>query len=675
MLNWNFRRQSIMGGLLEAMMEHHNAAIGRAVVPVLASEKAILQTNLQASQYRADVADYVNDLSTFLVYPIFDRFNDMNGTPQKLVGMLATNIYWKFFLSRLLPQRIRGIILVVENSYNQSFTYRIDGPEATLLGMGDFHDPQYHHLEVSHDINSYLRERSTPRNRAYTTVPMDETTGQYRIRVYPSQDMETDYLTHGPVVYTVVVLLVFVSTSAVFLLFTRVVEKRQAVMMDTAIATAQKAAQDERKLNEFIAHEVRNPLAAAMSAAMFVASMLQQPESCMMVADSNARDMIREDLQVVNVSLHFINDFLRSMLDIQRLQNNGIQLQLSTTDLLHDVLEPVSAMLYRRDVSFKVMVECPNNLFVKTDCLRLKQVILNLARNSSKFVDDGFIRMRGEVVKGQVQLFVEDTGPGIPPEKHASLFTKFQASLDQLSQGTGVGLCLSKQLMTALGGDLWLDKSYDSGMPNRPGARFVVDLNVPPVELEQDLDFPHEDTASCTQNSTSIGSTLDTMGDASLVILESGGHHRSSGASGRSSGTRSGHDPPPPTLPEHLSILFVDDDAILRKLFMRAVRKVGGPGWQIREAASGKMALQLCAMETFDLIFINQYMASIDKQLLGMETARALRSDGVTSKICGLSANDLSESFLNAGADHFILKPMPCVADELRQTLYDILNL
>ena len=67
-------------------------------------------------------------------------------------------------------------------------------------------------------------------------------------------------------------------------------------------------------------------------------------------------------------------------------------------------------------------------------------------------------------------------------------------------------------------------------------------------------------------------------------------------------------------------------------------------------------------------------MASTEKQLLGTETIRELRAKGVKSKICGLSANDTEKAFLGAGADGFILKPVPCKEDELRFALSRVLE-
>jgi len=244
--------------------------------------------------------------------------------------------------------------------------------------------------------------------------------------------------------------------------------------------------------------------------------------------------------------------------------------------------------------------------------------------------------------------------------------------------------------MTVMGGDLWLDDTYDSGIPYRPGARFVVQLNVAPTQPQAaitSVDMIPQESMGKAKNSTLVD-----RGDESYYPHEAASYHDVATLSSdtplppqsipndcksRPTVVRQSSEQKQPScqLPEVLSILFVDDDAILRKLFVRAVRKVGGPMWNIQEASSGEMALQLCGMETFDLIFMDQYMASSDKQLLGTEVVRALRLNGVQCKICGLSANELGKSFIQAGADYFILKPMPCIPNELKRKLYEIMNL
>jgi len=246
-------------------------------------------------------------------------------------------------------------------------------------------------------------------------------------------------------------------------------------------ATAQ--AVREREFNEYMAHEVRNPLATAIAALSFVSSKSSDPA---VVPDPEHRALIKNDVNVIDGSLSFVNELLRNLLDLHRTQaGHEIKLNLVPTDVMHDIFEPVATILYMRGAAVKIETICnPNNLIIMADRMRLKQICLNLAANSSKFVHEGFIRLRAEVIPdessppvqssfstqqtdnghgaaggelgkgdieevlqhsegsnkqhatGNVVLYVEDSGPGIPAQKRRELFSKFQESLDVLHQGS-----------------------------------------------------------------------------------------------------------------------------------------------------------------------------------------------------------------------------------------------
>jgi signal transduction histidine kinase len=170
-----------------------------------------------------------------------------------------------------------------------------------------------------------------------------------------------------------------------------------------------------------------------MSACSFVKTAVNENDP---LKTEEARKETREDIDIIDNALRFVNDLLRNMLDMHRAANKQLKVNMTPTDILHDVLESVHAMLPQRDTQFEVQVECPVGLVVMTDRLRLKQVFLNLARNSVKFIDEGFVRLRAEVIEDEVHLIIEDSGPGIPMAKREMLFSKFQESLDSLSQGT-----------------------------------------------------------------------------------------------------------------------------------------------------------------------------------------------------------------------------------------------
>ena len=319
-----------------------------------------------------------------------------------------------------------------------------------------------------------------------------------------------------------------------------------------------------------------------------------------------------------------------------------MRLEEGPTDIFKDIFEPVKSILCVKQNKAKILVECPENLIVKVDRLRVKQIILNLAINSTKFVVEGFIRLRAQVLdEGYVRLLVEDSGPGIRPEQKDKIFTKFQESFDLLSQGTGIGLHICKTLSELMLADLYLDESYDSGCgPTKKGARFVVELN------------RRADQSYCPAEGLQISERTESTRNEEIDVE----------ASQRS-------------LPEKMSVLFVDDDFVLRKMFRRTLKKAA-PGWKVEEASNGETALSLLKSNptAFDIIFMDMYMASVEKQLLGTETVRALRKQGVSCIVCGLSANDMKEEFLECGADAFLLKPFPCKQDELQRELSRVLQ-
>jgi signal transduction histidine kinase/CheY-like chemotaxis protein len=625
-LNLNFAHTKALEGLLPVLLQANQAVMAHAIVPIPSAGDAI-EMQLAASQYRHNIEEYRDDPLTYVAYPVFDSFEE----DRQIAGVIATAVYWKLFFASILPPSASGIICILENSFSQTLAYRIDGPDVTFLGEEDSHDIQYDYLEELADINVYLQSHAGPETRSYTAVPLNTEFGKYTLRIYPSRDTEDYFYTNKPWVYTIVVASTFMFTSIVFIVFATVVERRQQIVMEGVVRSAEKAADTERELNEFLAHEVRNPLSAAMSALSFVTSTINE------TAHIHEKSL-QEDVEIIGSSLHFIDEFLRSMLDTSRAAANKLEIKLAPTDMLKDVLEPVCNMVYQRGGGVAVAVDCPNNLIIATDCLRLKQVMLNLGRNSTKFVHSGFIRFRAAVVDGRVEVYVEDSGPGIPIEKRGTLFEKFQSSLDVLSQGTGIGLSLCENLTHLLHGDIWLDETYDSGVKDSPGARFVIQLNTPPLSSEAILQSSSK--GGLSSSGECIQSESDTIGTK---------------------------------LPENLSVLFVDDDLVLRKLFSRSVAKAA-PTWKIQEAANGETALRLVDSEAYDLIFMDQHMASTKKQLLGTETVRALRAQGFKNTICGLSASDIEQPFISAGADCFQLKPIPCDRSRLEAVLDGILS-
>jgi signal transduction histidine kinase len=126
-------------------------------------------------------------------------------------------------------------------------------------------------------------------------------------------------------------------------------------------------------------HEVRNPLSSAIAALSFVSASVKLPQT------TDRQKSIESDIHVIDASLNYINDLLRNMLDMQRASSKIISITMTNVDIQRDVFEPVAAVLYLRGVDkIKVTIECPRDLIIQSDRLRLKQIVLNLAMNSAK---------------------------------------------------------------------------------------------------------------------------------------------------------------------------------------------------------------------------------------------------------------------------------------------------
>ena len=91
--------------------------------------------------------------------------------------------------------------------------------------------------------------------------------------------------------------------------------------------------------------------------------------------DAETHTAIEADLKIVDSSLRFIDDFLRSMLLLYRASANKLDVELSPTNLFTAVFGPVGDILQpRNEGGIRIIVDCPNDLAVMTDALRLKQV-------------------------------------------------------------------------------------------------------------------------------------------------------------------------------------------------------------------------------------------------------------------------------------------------------------
>ena len=207
-------------------------------------------------------------------------------------------------------------------------------------------------------------------------------------------------------------------------------------------------------------HELRTPLNAILG----FGQLLEIDEETF---DEPHRAAIQQITKAGRHLLSLIND----LLDISSIEAGGADLELETLDIVqlleevHDLAEPIVV-----SAGLKFDMNLPDvPALVWGDRRRTTQVILNLVGNAAKYnVEGSFVRLGASVEEDQVIVFVEDDGPGISEANVPRLFTAFDRLGQQKqskTEGTGLGLALSKSLVESMGGTIGYTPTDD-------GSRF-----------------------------------------------------------------------------------------------------------------------------------------------------------------------------------------------------------
>jgi signal transduction histidine kinase len=192
--------------------------------------------------------------------------------------------------------------------------------------------------------------------------------------------------------------------------------------------------------------------------------------------DPALRKTVEEALASVARLIRMVNDFL----DAARLEQGSIAMRVEDTalpDLVRQAVETLRPDAERKGV--ELVYRASVIPLVRADAERTLQILLNLLGNSVRYTTEGRVEVWHEVRDGMVETFVRDTGPGIAPEHHSRLFTRFgqvERGLTRASGGSGLGLYISRRLAEGMGGTVVLTQSTPG-----EGSTFALILPVVPV--------------------------------------------------------------------------------------------------------------------------------------------------------------------------------------------------
>ncbi len=361
-----------------------------------------------------------------------------------------------------------------------------------------------------------------------------------------------------------------------------------------------------------MSHEIRTPLNAVVGITNILLDECKQKN-------------LVENMNTLKFSADLLLSLINDILDFNKIEDGQVEFEKVEFDLhkLIRNLEKSFSVKTKASESVDLIVELDEQLpkYLMGDSLRLSQVLLNLVGNAIKFTHEGYIKislkhLKTDGRKVTVQFNIEDTGIGIPKEKHKLIFGSFsQADADTTRKygGTGLGLSITKKILELMDSEIQLESEEGTG------SRFFFELT---------LDV-----------STKVGPRATVSKEITYF--------------------------------NNVKILLVEDNQINVLVAKRFLEKWG---FEVDTAENGQIALDKIQQENYQLILMDLHMPIMD----GYDASRAIRAlkdpKFSTLPIIALtaSADNFSKTrVLDCGMNTIVTKPF--VPQELNQVLNEYL--
>lgn len=214
---------------------------------------------------------------------------------------------------------------------------------------------------------------------------------------------------------------------------------------------------------EFVAnvsHELRTPLNLIVG---FSDMMATAPES---YGGVQLPREYRGDITAIYRSARHLSELINDVLDLSQIEAGRLPLTKEPGDLvevLREAMDMVRGLVEARGLRLELELDQPLPP-MRFDRTRLRQVMLNLLTNASRFTDRGWIRTQVRRQEGEVLITVEDSGRGIPADRLVHAFEAFtQLHEGRFMEGTGLGLAVSRKFVELHGGRMWIESQAGQG--------------------------------------------------------------------------------------------------------------------------------------------------------------------------------------------------------------------
>ncbi|MFO7998328.1 MAG: PAS domain S-box protein [Bacteroidales bacterium] len=365
------------------------------------------------------------------------------------------------------------------------------------------------------------------------------------------------------------------------------------------IEAKERAEKSDRLKSAFLAnisHEIRTP----MNGILGFSELLKSP--------GISSDRQEKYIDIIEKSGQRMLDIINDLVDISKIESGLIEVVPSLTDitaLFEEIYGFFLPEAEQRGIGLRLSLPSPPEAFmIITDRQKLSSVLTNLLKNAIKFTKEGHIEVGYRRSAGHLAFFVQDSGPGIPPDMQEAIFDRFvqvNASDGDVLGGSGLGLAISRAFVELMGGKIRVEST-----PGK-GARFEFTLPLKASEL-----------------------------------IQKGAKEEQKGK-------------PDPNTETPLSILIVEDDE-LSALLLEEI--LSTKSHDILLTNNGLEAVRLARSKPdIDLILMDVKMPEMD----GYEATRQIREFNREVVIIAQTAYALTgekEKALAAGCDFYLAKPL-----------------
>lgn len=240
--------------------------------------------------------------------------------------------------------------------------------------------------------------------------------------------------------------------------YVRLERANQAMIF--AREAAEKAYRFKAEFVANVSHELRTPLNLIVG---FSEMMAMSPES---YKGTPLPSAYRGDVMAIYRSARHLSDLINDVLDLSQIEAGRLPLAREPADLgaiIHEAAEIVRGLAQAKGL--RLEVDLPEALpLLRLDRTRMRQVLLNLLTNATRFTDAGWIRVHARVEGPEMRIKVEDSGRGIAQDRISRAFEAFGQLDDQHTrEGSGLGLAVSRRFVELHGGTMWIESTLGHG--------------------------------------------------------------------------------------------------------------------------------------------------------------------------------------------------------------------